>query len=201
MRMAWPWLLAAGCFHGDVVIRPAHIATVAGELRARGAVELDASEAAAVDSWRATKAPLRLDDRLELAITPALSAAADDAATPAAPPAATRGTARARLSVRELLADCPAGGFWIDAATRAGYPRCVLLGASDEPIVIGHRRFVRRGVVEAGVGLAMIGGLFACAFECDRPWSRISGGVLIASGALVTAAAISAIAQLATSRR
>jgi len=227
MRMTSLWLLGVtGCFHGNVVIRPAHIAAVAEGLRAHGSVELDASVEERDDGWEATRATLRLDDRVDVAFTPAPSAVAAPASAPTpaaaadstaaapttiaapappvtAPPvdagrAGTAATARvgARLSVRELLADCPPNEFRLDAATRAEYPRCALLAVKDQPIVIGRRRIAEGATLDAGVGLALLGGLFVCAYECDRPWSRVSGGVLITTGVLAVLSGLGAVATI-----
>jgi len=205
------WLLgSAACFHGEVVAEPAAIAAVAAELRASGSAVVEAREHAAKLEWRATTATLTLRDHLEVRMPPAAPAA------PAAPPAPSEAgepavdqtspapapplPVYAKLAVGDILSDCPAHAFPIDAKTRGAYPRCALLVADAGKIVVDHRAFPPTGGIAAGVVLAAIGGLAVCTFECERPWSRISGGVLIAGGVVLTAASIALVAYLTSLR-
>jgi hypothetical protein len=89
-----------------------------------------------------------------------------------------------KLSVADLLADCPATAFELDDETRAAYPKCALLAANGRKIVVADERHASSALPTAGVALG-VGGLFFCAFECPRPYNYISSGTLIVAGAIV----------------
>ena len=164
-------LVLAACTHERIATRAVELAHASASLHARGEAD--------VMTWSG--------------ITPRFRAvSAHDVVEATLDPTAPRPV---RISVAELLADCPTTAFALDGAVRARYPRCALFAAADRPIVVADVRHsaLRSGHAWALLSVAATTGLVACTISCRSPWSYVTGGVLVVSvvgTALVTALVI-----------
>ena len=156
-------LALVGCAYDPVHVQATTIAEAVPELRAKGSAEISVPEGPAPDViYGVDEVTIHLDDPVNIA--------------------------GADLTIRSLLADCPAE-IHGDDAQRAKYPRCRLFGSALAEVGV-HRRVETGNVVVGLVGVAVAGFIY-CAGECSRPYSTISGGTLaIAAGTAAIAGAV-----------
>ena len=160
-----------GCARQVVTVYASEIGRMSPELRRRGRADI----------WiPGSRYRLAMEDEVEVEL-------ADRAADPSD---RARPRRAARLSVSQLLADCPTTAFSNEASVRQRYPRCLLLAGSQE-VVVDRRLTAVPGAVGAGaVNLLVVGGLVYCTVACDSPWNYVTGGTLAAVAVATTAIAI-----------
>jgi len=163
-----------GCYHGRVTVERGDLAAAAVPLRTHGHVEVRALEHVAPQESERATTTVRIDAPVTAYFQP------------------TRGISMERraVTVRSLLAGCPAGAFVDDAATRAAYPACALLTV-DSRIEVAERAFVRTDIVWSVAGTAVVGGAVGCAFACDDGALRSTSiGALAVTGLVLTGALV-----------
>jgi hypothetical protein len=166
-----------GCYHRPIVVEPDAIGNHSDALRSDG-----------IATIRDSKVTLRHDALVHATVL--------DQPVPAL--RAHRTWSGAMLRVDDLLDQCPPHRFAVDAALRREYPRCPL-GAIVGPVTVGRRRHSHVDPTTVVV-LGAIAGLATCAYACDRPWSRIAGGTLIA-GSVVLIGGVVLLLAYARSQR
>lgn len=89
-----------------------------------------------------------------------------------------------RLTLETLFARCPTAGDY-----EGDCPMAKSFGYGRDEVTIGEHSHVDPAVPAYIDGVLLVGGALAgvgyCTFECDSPWSYVSGGALITVGALV----------------
>lgn len=179
--------IATACRHGQVIVSPSDIAIYATELNERGDAELPARKQKWSYDWSSSKTTVRRDHRVTVSVSSVETGEAETF------------TGVLKLTIGELLADCPPMAFTLDEATRRAHPRCKLLGVGDDPITVGTTTFpgpIFWGALGASVGL----GIVACAAYCDSPFGELSTGVVVVGSVVAVVAVVGIAALVAKSR-